>query len=280
MLHLVTDTTAYLPAELTQRFPIHIIPLKVTLGDQGIDENKVELTDFYRRLEKVETAPHTSQPAPGEFMLKYEELTRNGDEVVSIHISSGLSGTALVAEMAAQQVAPDKITVVDSRATTCVLALMIKATAEAIERGAGRDEVKALMDHMSQTFSGIFLVEDLAYLAKGGRLNGAAKFLGSVLQLHPLLYLNKGKIEGMSVARTRKRGIQQLMDETEKRVGRGPIQASVTHIQCRSDAEALAAQIRERFDCVDLFINETGPVVGAHVGPGMLGFAACPVQAA
>jgi len=278
MLHLVTDTTAYLPARFTERWSIHTVPLKVTMGNQAIDEDKVSLQRFYEHLAVVETAPFTSQPAPGEFMQLYEQLTRNGDEVLSIHISSGLSGTARVAQLAAEEIAPDLITVIDSESATCGLALMLSVAVEALEAGQSRAEIADRITKIREIYAGIFLVETLEYLKKGGRINGAAKFLGNVLQLRPLLYMNTGKIEGLTVARTRKRGMQQLLDEVEKRVGSGPLRIAVTHIQCAEDAERLAEQAQARFDCADFFIHETGPVIGSHVGPGFVGLAACPAQ--
>ncbi len=281
MLHIVTDSTAYLPAELRERRCIHTVPLKVNMGgvDGDRDEDKVALDQFYRHLATVATAPTTSQPAPGEFIKLYQSLIRNGDEILSIHISEGLSGTVRVAQMAAQEVAPDRITVIDSRSATCALALMVVAAADAIEAGAGRADAAQLIERMVARYAGVFMVENLEYLAKGGRINGAARFLGNMLHLRPILYLNEGKIDGLTVARTRKRGLQQVVEEVRKRVGDVPIHASVTHIQCPDDAAAFAGTVQREFQCANFFVHETGPVIGSHVGPGFVGFAACPVAA-
>ncbi len=279
MIHLVTDTTAYLPSAFLERWPIHTVPLKVTFGDQSIDEDQVSSETFFERLARVETAPSTSQPSPGEFMRLYQQLLKNGDEIISLHISSGLSGTSLVAEMAANEVAPDRITVIDSRSATCGLALMLQQVARLVEAGGAREDAVRLVETMREKYAGIFLVETLDYLAKGGRINGAAKLLGNMLHLRPILHLNDGKIDSLSVARTRKRGIQQVMDEMHKRVGDGPVNVGITHIQCPEDAQALSAAVQARFECADVFIHETGPVIGSHVGPGFIGFAACPVAA-
>lgn len=278
MIHIVTDTTAYLPASIREAWSIHTVPLKVNMGANLADQNEdsLSLEAFYQHLERVETAPTTSQPAPGEFMRLYEQLTRDGDEVLSIHISEALSGTARVAQMAAQEVAPDRITVINSRATTCVLALMIHGAIQVLERGGSRAEAAAAVERMSEEFVGVFLVENLDYLQKGGRINGAAKFLGNVLHLRPILYLHEGKIEGLTVARTRKRGLQQLLGEVQKQVGTAPVYAAVTHIQCEADALAFAEQVRQEINCVDFFVHETGPVIGSHVGPGFIGLGVCP----
>ncbi len=277
MIHLVTDTTAYLPEVMADRWPIHLVPLKVNIGNAAVDEDKIAPEDFYRRLASVETAPSTSQPAPGEFMTLYEELTRNGNEVLSIHISEGLSGTPLVAQMAAREVAPDRITVVDSQATTCILALLVGAAAQALVDGASRTEAAAVVEEIRERFGSAFLVEDLEYLRKGGRINGAAKFLGTMLNVRPILYLKDGKIEPLGLARTRKRGLRQLVKEVQKQVGDASVRVAVTHIQRPDEAQALAEQIEAQLQCEELLINETGPVIGSHVGPGFIGFSAYPV---
>lgn len=281
MIHIVTDTTAYLPAPVRQAWSIHTVPLKVNMGVDLADQNEDSLCleKFYQHLERVETAPTTSQPAPGEFIRLYERLTRDGDEVLSIHISEALSGTVRVAQMAAQEVAPDRITVIDSRATTCALALMVHAAAKALASGSSRAEAAELVERMVRSFAGIFLVENLDYLQKGGRINGAAKLLGNLLHLRPILYLNEGKIDALTVARTRRRGLEQVLAEAQKRVGNVPVYATVTHIRCAEDAQAFAAQVRQGLQCADFFMHETGPVIGSHVGPGFIGLGVCPVEA-
>ncbi len=277
MIHIVTDTTAYLPASILESRNIHTVPLKITVGEETFDEDKISQKEFYTHLDSVEKAPTTSQPAPGEFMSLYSSLLQNGDEILSIHISGGLSGTPLVAEMAAQEVAPDRITVIDTHTTSVGLASLVMMAAEAIESGAGAAETAALIESLAQRQQVFFLVETLDYLAKGGRINGATKFLGSMLHLRPLLYLDKGKIEGHGVARTRKRGILKMLDELSETLDSQPIYAGITHIQCEEDAEKLAAMVRDRFNCTETFINEIGPVIGSHVGPGVLGIAATPI---
>ena len=279
MIHIVTDTTAYLPPAIREAWSIHTVPLKVNMGaglaDQ--DEDDLSLEVFYQHLAHVETAPTTSQPPPGDFMRLYEDLTRDGDEVLSIHISEALSGTVRVAQMAAQEVAPERITVIDSQATTCVLALMVHQATKVLAAGGSRAEAAAVVEQMTHNFAGVFLVETLDYLQKGGRINGAAKLLGNVLHLRPILYLNDGKIDPLTVARTRKRGLEQVLVEVQKRVGDVPVYAAVTHIQCAEDARAFGEQVRQELQCVDFFLHETGPVIGSHVGPGFLGLGVCPV---
>lgn len=279
MIHLVIDSTAYMPEALLKQWNLHTISLKITMGDVTLDEDKIPQDTFYSYLESAEKAPTTSQPPVGEFIELYTALLQSpADEILSIHLSGGLSGTAQAAELAASNVAPERITVVDSRSTTGALAMLVLAAAHTLRVGASRAEAAERVRALSQKHAGIFMVSDLQYLAKGGRINGAAKFLNSVLQVRPILYLHAGKIDGLALARTRKRGLQQMLGELEKRVGDcGQIYAAVTHIQAEEEARALAAEIKERFDCLHLILNETGPVIGSHVGPGFIGVAGCPV---
>lgn len=278
MIHIVTDTTAYLPASMLESRNIHTVPLKITVGEETYDEDKISQEEFYTHLDSVEKAPTTSQPAPGEFMALYSSLLQNGDEILSIHISGGLSGTPLVAEMAAQEVAPDRITVIDTHSTSIGLATLVMMADQAIASGGNAAEVTTMVKSLAERQQVFFLVETLDYLAKGGRINGAAKFLGSMLHLRPLLYLDKGKIEGYGVARTRKRGILKMLDTLDEAVGSQLIYAGITHIQCGEEAEKLAATVRERFNCTEVLINEIGPVIGSHVGPGVLGIAVTPIE--
>ena len=278
MIHLVTDTTASMPPELQQQYSVHTVPLKITMGDWTVDEDKAPLEEFYARLKRVETTPTTSQPAPGEFSALFEELTRGGDEVLAIHISGELSGTVQAAASVAQAMAPDRITVVDSRSTTCGLTMMVIAAAQAIARGASREEAASLVRKMSRAYAALFVLQSLDYVAKGGRISGAARFLGAALRLQPILCINDGRVDGQGLARTRKRGLEQILSEMHKRVGDGPVYAGVTHILCPDEAAAFAEQVQQRFQCVNFFVNQSGPVLGCHTGPGFLGFAACPVD--
>ncbi len=279
MLHVVTDTTAYLSPDLRAQWSIHTVPLKIVFNGTATDEDQISNADFYTRLVQSDKLPTTSQPSPGEFIALYNRLLLDPeDEIISIHISGGLSGTYQTALSAAQVVAPERITVIDSRATTCALGLIVLRAAQLAANGASRGEVAAAVERIIESYTGIFAVENLEYLLKGGRLNGAAKFLGSVLTVKPILYLNKGKIDGLALARTRKKAMQTLIEETAQRHGDVPLQAVITHTHAPDAAKELRALAQQHLRCETIHIVETGPVIGAHLGPGMVGIAACPVQ--
>ncbi len=279
MLHIVTDTTAYLSPELLAQWNIHTVPLKIVFDGQATDEDQIDIADFYARLVQADKLPTTSQPSPGEFIALYNRLLLTPeDEILSIHLSAGLSGTYQTALNAAQVVAPERITVVDSRAATCALGLIVLQAAQFAAKGASRQEVVAHVERIIERYTGIFAVENLEYLLKGGRLNGAAKFLGSVLTVKPILYLNKGKIDGLALARTRKKAMQTLIEETAQRHGNVALHAVITHTRAPEAAEELRQMALQHLRCQEIHIVETGPVIGAHLGPGMFGIAACPVE--
>ncbi len=279
MIHLVTDSTAYLPQEIRSKYDVHTVSLKICVGDRTYDEEGgIAQEEFFKLLANVETTPTTSQPSVGEFISLYERLTADGDEVLSIHISSGLSGTVPNATSAARQVAPDRITVVDSQTTAIGLLLLVIAAGEEIAAGKGRGEVVSVLDRLIRESTAIFMVENLAYLHKGGRINTAARFLGTLLSIKPILYIKDGKIEPLDKTRTSKKARRRVLDEVVQRIGKRPVRAAVAHILAPQAAQEMAATVRERLNCREIYISEVGPVIGSHVGPGFLGVAACPLE--
>jgi DegV family protein with EDD domain len=278
MIHLVTDSTAYLPPEVKQKYQVHTVSLKICVGDQTYDEEGgITKAAFYRLLADVSTAPTTSQPSAGEFVELYERLIDNQDEVISLHISERLSGTVPNAKVAAQQVAPNRIHVVDSRTSAVGLLIMIISVGEAINAGIGSAEILSMLDQMIEKSCAYFMVGNLEYLHKGGRINTAAKFLGTLLNIKPILYMHKGKIEALDKARTSKRARKRVLDEVLNQIGDGPVRAAIAHIQAADEAREMAQAVQEWLDCASLHISEVGPVIGTHVGPGFLGVAACPL---
>ncbi|MBN1642506.1 MAG: DegV family protein, partial [Anaerolineae bacterium] len=199
------------------------------------------------------------------------------DEVISIHISEGLSGTVPNARAAAQELAPDRIHVVDSRTAAIGLVIMVIAAGEAIAAGKGVPEILAMLDRMVAESCAYFMVENLAYLHKGGRINTASRFLGTLLSIKPILYMNEGKIEALDKTRTSNRAYLRVIEEAVRFVGGRPARVCVGHIQAAEAAEMVAARVREEIDCVALYMQEIGPVIGTHVGPGLVAVAACPV---
>ena len=279
MIHLVTDSTAYIPQELRVKYDMHVIPLKICIQDTTCnEEGDITKEEFYRLLADVSTAPTTSQPAVGEFLALYEPLVEDeDDEVISIHISEGLSGTVPNARMAAQQVVPGRIHVVDSRTSAGGLMILVLAAGEAIATGKSVDEVLAMLDRMVDESCAYFMVENLAYLHKGGRINTASRYLGTLLNIKPILYMHEGKIQALDKTRTSARARGRVLDEVAGKLGDRPAHVVVAHIQAAEAAGEMVQRARERLNCETVYMQEVGPAIGTHVGPGFLGICACPV---
>ena len=281
MIHLVTDSTAYLEPEERQKFNVHVISLKINFEDQTRDEEGgITKEAFYKLLDDVATTPTTSQPSAGEFLALYEPLVADPDDhVISIHISEGLSGTVPNARAAAQELSPDRIHVVDSRTAAIGLLIMVVAAGEAIAAGKGVPEILAMLERMIDESCAYFMVENLAYLHKGGRIGAASRFLGTLLNIKPILYIHEGKIAALDQTRTSKRARSRVIDEVAGIVGDQRVRACIAHIQAPEGAAWLEEQVRARLNCHGVYTQEVGPVIGSHVGPGFVGVAACPVGA-
>jgi DegV family protein with EDD domain len=278
MIHLVTDSTAYLPPDVKAKYNVHTISLKICVGDQTYDEEGgITQEEFIDLLSTVETAPSTSQPSVGEFIDLFESLTRDGDEVVAVFISEGLSGTVPNARSAAREIAPDRISIVDSRTTASGLMVMTISAGEAIAAGWDRSQVVALLERKVTEGETIFMVEDLAYLHKGGRINTASRLVGTLLNIKPILYLLDGKIDVLDKARSSKRAKRRILDEMVQRMGDRAVRVGVMHILAQESAQELAAAARERLNVVSLHTSQVSPAIGTHVGPGVVGMYACPV---
>ena len=278
MIHLVTDSTAGLPPEIKQQYDVSTISLKICVGDQTFDEDGgITQEAFYELLSSVETTPTTSQPSQGEFVALYEQLAGDEGEIISIHISEGLSGTVPNARAAAEQVAPGRISVVDSRTTSLSQMAMVMAAGEAITAGKSRAEIVAMLERMARESETIFVVDTLEYLHKGGRINTASRLLGTMLDVKPILHVHEGKVEPLSKVRSRKKALRYLLEEVSQRLGKKPVRGGVIHIQSRDEAEALAKELKTQLNWISLHTVELGPALGSHTGPGVLGVAACPV---
>jgi len=273
VVRIVTDSSAGIPRDLLEAYDITVVPLNVHFGrttyQEGVD---IDNAMFYRLLSEAEQLPTTSQPSAGQFREVYSRLTANGDSVISIHISSKLSGTYQSA-MAAKAMLPEAdITVVDTRSASMGHGLITLAAAEAVQKGKSRDEVIALVHRVMEGLQIVFVVDTLEYLQKGGRIGGAAAFLGTLLNLKPLLEIRDGRVEPLERVRSKEKAIGRALQVMAERFeGQGPLRMVVLHAQSPEEAEQLAQRVQERFDCSSLILGELSPVIGTHAGPGTVG---------
>jgi DegV family protein with EDD domain len=273
---VVCDTTAYLPDDLVAERGIERISLYVSVGDH--QERESEISDyaaFYERLRASEGGATTSQPSIGDFVAVYEPLLEADREVVSIHISAGISGTYEAAVQARERlVAEDKggerIHVFDSRSAAGGMGLSALAASAAAIAGGDGEAVVARAQQAREELKMWFAIDTLEYLRRGGRIGGASAFIGSALKIKPILTLEE-EITPIERVRTRARSIERLRGYARERHESGLDGWVVQHIQDDETAAGLVDDGREIFGCEPVFVSEIGAVLGAHVGPGLLG---------
>jgi fatty acid kinase fatty acid binding subunit len=276
---VVTDSTAYLPKGVAEDQGIRVVALEVRLGDrvgrEGIDIDAAELS---AALADRHLDVQTSRPTPAEFVECYRAALAGGaDEVVSVHLSRELSGTWDAARLAAEEVGADRVHVVDSRSTGMGLGFAVLAAAEAAQVGAPGSEVAAAADAVAARCRLFFSVETLDRLRRGGRIGAAAALVGTALAVKPLLHVVQGRIVPLEKVRTTARAAQRLVELAVKAAGDGPVDLAVHHLAAATRAEEVAARLRERLpEVARLLVSEVGAVIGAHVGPGLLGVVVVP----
>lgn len=277
---LVSDTTHYLPREIAERIGLHEVSLYVRDDEGQRREADIDVDDFYRRLPTATTSPTTSQPSIGDFLGVYEPLVEAGHDIVSIHIAAALSGTTESARQAAADLSARsgrRIEVVDSRAGAGGLAMVLMAAGAAIEAGGDLDAVLARAEAAITGNKVWFAVETLEYLKRGGRIGAAQAWVGGALKIKPILTFDD-EIKPVERVRTSSRARERLMDYLRARKEDGATAWLVQHIDAAEQAQALADQGRELFGSEPLLVSQIGPVIGAHIGPGLLGVGAMPPE--
>ncbi|GGE84971.1 DegV family protein [Priestia taiwanensis] len=270
---IVTDSTAYIPQETREKLNIHMIPLNVIFGDVSYrEEVEISAEQFYIKVREQEELPKTSQPAIGEFVELYEKLSKEYDQIVSIHLSSGISGTYQGAITAGELVEGANVFAFDSEISCEVQGFYAIEAAEMAAAGKTVEEIIARLNEMKQSMSAYFMVEDLMHLQRGGRLSSAQAFIGSLLQVKPLLHFVDTKIVPFEKIRTRKRAIKRMMELFEEVASEGkPMKAIVIQANQLEEAQDMKATIEERYPQVEVSIGYFGPVIGTHLGEGSLG---------
>jgi fatty acid kinase fatty acid binding subunit len=275
---VVTDSTSYLPEEMIAEQGIHVVSLYVTLDGEERRESDIppsEYSEFYERLRNSEAGATTSQPSVGDFVTVYEPLLGQGKEVVSIHISAGISGTCEAARQARDQLEADgkggeRIHVFDSRSGAGAQGLLALAAAKAAAGGASGPEAVEATQRARDTLKIWFAVDTLEYLRKGGRIGAAQAWLGSALQIKPILTLEE-EITPVERVRTRRRAFERMIEYARERARDDAGTWVVQHIQDPETARQLIDECRQIFGRDPVFVSEIGPVLGAHTGPGLLG---------
>ena len=271
MVRIVTDSTADLTPEQQRAAGIIVVPLNVHFGDEVFrDHVDLSTDEFFRRLKASPQLPRTSQPSVGAFEEAYRSLRQGGDEIVSVHLSSKVSGTYNSALMAAQSVGEGKIDVVDSLSTSMALGFIALEGAKLARAGRDRQAVADCLRGLVPKARVICVVDTLTYLERGGRIGKARALLGSLLNVKPILQLKDGEVVPLGRARGRLQALNRLVELLERD---GKVsQLAIMHGAAQTDAEQLRERVASSYPGVDIQLTEIGAVLGTHTGPGVIGF--------
>jgi DegV family protein with EDD domain len=270
----VTDSTAYIPKALLDQYPmIHTIPQVLIWGQETfLDGVDITPSEFYTRLQHATVMPSSSQATPKTFEALYKPLLEKGYEILSVHISSALSGTVDSAVQAKAALGDVPIEIVDSRTTSMAMGFMILEAARAAAQGASLAECKKLVEAALPRTGVLVTVDTLEFLHRGGRIGGVTRYLGTALNIKPIIELVNGRLEPVERVRTRSKAIARLVELLGERTGGNkPLHVTVLHANVESDAQTLLKQIESRFQVIEGYVADVSPVVGTHVGPGTLG---------
>jgi len=280
---VVADTTGYVPPEITEHLGIEMVSLYVTLD--GVTERESEMgdfSDFYERLKASSSAPTTSQPSVGDFLAVYEPLLAADKEIVSVHISAGLSGTYETAAQARDQLIEEgkggeRIELVDSRSAAGGTGALQIAAAVAAREGGDAKRVAEVTAEVRKDLKVWFAPDTLEYMRRGGRIGGAQALIGSTLQIKPIITF-EDQVAVVEKVRTSKKVLERMKALAAERHEEGCDGWVVQHIDDAERAADLAAACEEIFGCGPVLISQIGPVVGSHGGPGLLGMGSVPAK--
>ena len=272
---IVTDSTAYIPKELIQKYSIKVAPQVLIWGEEmyadGVD---IQPTEFYERLKTAKVMPSTSQVTPATFHKIFSELLEQDCNVLAILLSEALSGTIASAVQAREMLPGATIEIVDTHTTAMALGFQVLRVAEAAGQGASLAECLELAERARQHTGVVFAVDTLEFLYRGGRIGGGSRFLGTALNIKPILEVTGGRVEAVERVRTRKKSLERLVELVEDRIGgRKPVRLATLHANASEEARELLAQANRRIESAENIFTEVSPVVGTHTGPGTVGLA-------
>jgi len=270
---IVTDSTSDLPPSLVSGLDVRVVPLKVAFGDEVYREGlDITVKEFYEKMASSPQLPRTSQPTPGEFKDTYAELTADGSSVVSIHISSRMSGTLQSALMARNSLPDRDIRVLDSRMVSMALGLVVISAAKAARDGKPTDEVERIALETMSRINTYFVVDTLENLAKGGRIGRASALLGTVLNVKPILTFEDGYVSPFEKVRGKGKALDRILQLAKEHSQQyGPIHCALVHADALEEAVRFHRRLVEEVDCSEHIISEAGAVVGTHAGAGTVG---------
>lgn len=269
---IVTDSTAYLTLEERQRLNVYMIPLSVNIEGTIFDEEiDITASEFYDRVRGAKEFPKTTQPPIGKFVALYEALAKEYDEIVTVHLSSGISGTFQGAVQAGDMVEGIQVHAFDTEVAAYLEGMYVKEAAKKANAGASGAEIIAHLEDIRTSMGVYIVVDDLQHLQRGGRLSAAAALIGGLLQVKPVLTFQNKVIVPFEKIRTRKKALRRAEEQLAEAIEKyGALQATVIHANCEEEAMEWMNSLAEKYPTVDFTLSYFGPVIGTHLGEGAI----------
>jgi DegV family protein with EDD domain len=281
-MNIVTDSAADMPVEETAALNVTAAPLIIQFPDKEVNSHDISADDFYNRLEKMRPAiPTTAQPSPALFTDIYRDVAKRDPEILSIHVSSGLSGTINSARLGAEAAAPEaRVTLWDSMTLSGGERFQVLAAAHAVRAGWPLDAILQRLAEIRDKNEIIYTLETLEYLARGGRIGRVQAAAGAILGIKPIIRVDHadGKYSNVARNRTVNGAIGYIVDHLRSMYGDAPMWITVLHGRYAEKAELLKQQLSGKLNIAKIEVMRISPVLGVHTGPGIVGLAAVPMS--
>jgi DegV family protein with EDD domain len=272
---IVTDSTGAVPDDYLKKYPIFVAPQVLIWGEETLEDGvDIQPSEFYARLKTSKTIPTTSQVTPGSFRKLFSSLLEQEYQILAILVSEQLSGTVASAIQTKEMFPGAAIELVDSHTTSLAMSFQVMVVAEAIEQGANLAEAKQLAEKAREHVGICFAVDTLEFLHRGGRIGGGSRFLGTALNIKPILEVVGGRVEAIERVRTRKKSLNRLVELVIERIaGRKPVRLGALYTDLPVEAKELLGEASQRIECTQTVMAEVSSVIGTHTGPGTVGLA-------
>lgn len=274
---LVTDSTAYIPPDLIQKYGLTVTPQVLIWGEETFEDGvDIQPAEFYARLKTDKVMPTTSQVSIANMKATFESLVEKDYHVLAIFLSAKLSGTIQSAIQAKDMMdtAGEKVTFIDSNSTAMALGFQVLTVARALENGANLDDAVALAEKAREHTGVYFAVDTLEFLHRGGRIGGAQRFLGTALNMKPVLAVLDGRVEAVERIRTKSKALDRVLELVmEQCQGKTPIRLATIHAAAEDEARTLLDKATKELNATESILTSVSPVVGTHAGPGTVGLA-------
>ncbi len=271
-IHVVTDSGSDLPQEVREKYDIHIVPLTIQFGEEiYLDGIELGAESFYQKLKETSNLPSTCQPSPADFVKCYESISKPGDHIISVHLSSELSGTYQSAVLASTMIEGRHIHVLDTKSASIGIGLVALAVAEAVKNGVDVEEAVKEGERVIEEIQVYFVVDTLEYLRRNGRIGAASAIVGSLLNIKPILTLKDGIVTPYDKIRGKAKALNKAFQIFREYLEANPnrkIRIGITHSDTLPELNNIRDKLVSELNMADIYVGTIGPTIGVHSGPG------------